>query len=294
VLPFSPAATSPTRTLLFADGSSATPASPTTELRTLTASADEVAVGLVAGAADFVVAAGPSHRFRVSGGAVSVQTFGARFAFARFGDAAQVDVTEGTVRVSWPGGERSLGRGESGRFPPDSPPARAQAAEPMPRRPMHAHPAPPSWRDLAHDGDYDRAYQALSRADAKPLRDEPEELLLAADVERLSHHPAEAVAPLEKLLRDHRADPRAPLAAFTLGRVQLEELGRPREAAQAFADAEALKPGGPMEEDAVAREVEAWSRAGEAARARELAADYVRRFPEGRKLRSVRRFGGLE
>mgnify|MGYP003374557080 CR=1 FL=1 len=45
---------------------------------------------------------------------------------------------------------------------------------------------------------------------------------------------------------------------------------------------------------AMAREVEAWSRAGEGERARSLAATYLVRHPDGRRARSVRRFGGVE
>jgi transmembrane sensor len=163
---------------------------------------------------------------------------------------------------------------------------------PVPARP----PASPTaaqtregWRELARDGEYDRAYAVIAA-----VRDEPEELLLAADVKRLSHHPAEAIEPLRAVVRDHASDPRAPLAAFTLGRVLLEELGRPAEAADAFADAVRLAPSGPMAEDALAREVEAQSRAGEPAAAKRLAQQYVAQFPTGRKLKSVRRFGALE
>ena len=43
-----------------------------------------------------------------------------------------------------------------------------------------------------------------------------------------------------------------------------------------------------------ARQVEALSRAGDSSAALQLAEDYVRRFPSGRKLRSVQRFGGLK
>jgi len=50
-------------------------------------------------------------------------------------------------------------------------------------------------------------------------------------------------------------------AAFTLGRVLLDELGRPSEAVDAFPLARSS--GGPLAEDALAREVEALSRAGE-------------------------------
>jgi transmembrane sensor len=150
------------------------------------------------------------------------------------------------------------------------------------------------WRELARDGEIDRAYVELSRPDAQPVRDIPDELLLAADVERLSHHPAEAVAPLRQLVREHADDSRAPLAAFTLGRVLLDDLGRSAEAADAFAAADKLAPAGPLAEDAVAREVESLARSGNSAGARRAAEQYVARFPDGRKLRSVRRLGGLE
>ena len=147
-----------------------------------------------------------------------------------------------------------------------------------------------TWSDLARVGEYDKAYEALTKA--PPLRDIPDELLLAADVKRLSHHADEAVAPLRQVVRDHASDPRAPLAAFTLGRVLLE-LRRASEAAEAFTNAHALAPDGPLAEDAFAREVEARSLAGDTNGARRSAEDYVRRFPAGRKLKSVRRWGGL-
>lgn len=177
---------------------------------------------------------------------------------------------------------------------PPAPPS--PAAEPAPAGPAAAA---PSWQQLAHEGQFERAYErsfgAATRSSDSKLS--PVELLLLADVARLSRHPADAVAPLERLLRTHLTDPRAPLAAFTLGRVLLDDLGRPREAADAFARAQTLDvqgADGPMAQDALAREVEAWSRAGEPQRARERALEYVRRYPTGRRLRSVRHYGELD
>jgi transmembrane sensor len=166
-----------------------------------------------------------------------------------------------------------------------------------------AEPGPASWQTLAHEGQFEQAYRlaygptATHRAAEPPLLHEralaPGELLLLADVARLSHHPTDAVAPLSRLLREHAEDPRAPLAAFTLGRVLLDELGRPREAAQSFGQVQRLDPEGPLSQDALAREVEAWSRAGEAASARACAQQYLQKYPTGRRLRSVRHFGEL-
>jgi len=90
------------------------------------------------------------------------------------------------------------------------------------------------WRVLAQQGQFEQAYRAVDTNNLATASDEPGDLLLLADIARLSHHPAESVAPLEKLLREHRSDPRAALCAFTLGRVLLDDLGKPREAATAF------------------------------------------------------------
>ena len=73
----------------------------------------------------------------------------------------------------------------------------------------------------------------------------------------------------------------------------LDELGRPREAAESFQHAQQLDPTGPLAQDALAREVEAWSRAGEPARARACAQQYLKSYPSGRRTNSVRHFGEL-
>lgn len=187
---------------------------------------------------------------------------------------------------------------------PVAPPAPVQPGEHHPVRPRQPLPEPPearpllpeppkSWQQLAQEGDFDRAWEALER-ERVSLRDDPAELLLVADVARLSRHAEMALPPLSQVVERHPDDPRAPLAAFTLGRVLLEELGRPREAAAAFAQARALSPTAPLAEDALAREVEAYSRAGDTARARTLAEDFMRLYPAGQRLRAVRHFGGLE
>jgi len=254
-------------------------------------------VEIARGGARFVVSRNPQRVFRVEAGDVAVEVLGTRFSVYREAGRARVDVEEGRVLVRWAGGSSERRSGESGLFPPERlPPAKAtNGSLEVPRRAQRSVGAPaPTWRDLAQEGDFDKAYEALARRGAPTVRDEPAELLLAADVARLSHHSGEAVAPLERLLTDHAADPRAPLAAFTLGRVLLEELGQPLQAARAFARAERLAPDGPLAQDAIAREVEAWSRAGDAFAARTRAEEYVKRYPDGRRLRAVRRFGGLE
>lgn len=121
-----------------------------------------------------------------------------------------------------------------------------------------------------------------------------EVLMRSADAARRAGRPAQAVPHLRRLLRDHPADARAPLAAFTLGRILLAELGQPTEAADAFALSRRLAPRGPMASHALAREVEAAARGGDAARARRLAETYVVHYPDGPHVAAVRRHGGIE
>src|SRR5262249_16676326 len=144
----------------------------------------------------------------------------------------------------------------------------------------------PAWRPLAESGRYGEAFESLKRGGRGAVRDDVGDLLLAADAARLSGHPADAVSYLEQVARGHVGDPRASLASFTLGRVLLDELGRPGEAAAAF---EGARKGG-LAEDALAREVEACSRSGDTARARALAGEYERLYPQGRRLRAVAKF----
>ncbi len=262
----------------------ATPADADSVVSVLADSEREVSVAVVRGRGRFEMAKGSGRVLAVHAGDVEVRTVGTRFVVERRGGGAFVTVDEGRVRVRWPGGGADLVAPGSGAFPP--------AAEPGPVEPVAAR--APDWRVLADQGRYEEAYRALRASAPTAMRDRADELLLAADVARLSGHPQDALAPLRRVVADHARDPRASLAAFTLGRVLLGELGRPREAAEAFAAARALAPAGSLAEDALAREVEAWSRAGVPGRARELALEYVARHPYGARTAAVRRFGGLD
>jgi len=277
------------RSFRFSDGSVADPIGISSVLHVAADTPTRAVVEVATGSGRFTVKKNPARVFRVEAGAVTVEDLGTIFSVERVADRARVSVEEGQVRVSWRGGERTMAAGEAGLFPPEAAPATVAPAKPSP---SHRAESKRSWRELAEDGEYDAAWDALGAA-AQPS-DEPGDLLLAADVARLSHHPAEAVTQLRKVIRDHANDPRAPLAAFTLGRVLLEALGEPREAAEAFARAEELAPDGPLAQDAIAREVEALSRAGETAGAHARAVEYLRRYPDGRRLHAVKRFGGID
>lgn len=242
---------------------------------------------LRAGGARFSVPHDAARPFVVTAGGVTVEDLGTTFT-VRFlaADRLKVAVEEGRVRVRGGETDTEVSAGATLEVPI------APVAVPAAKQPRVSRTLAPSWRPLAERGQYEEARTALRKAGPSAVRNETADLLLAADAARLSGHPAEAVPYLERVLHGHNHDPRAGLAAFTLGRVLLDELGRPNEAVDAFALARSF--GGPLAEDALARQVEAASRAGDVTRSRELALLYRRLYPDGRRARAVSRFGGLD
>jgi transmembrane sensor len=151
------------------------------------------------------------------------------------------------------------------------------------------------WRQLYATGDVSGALHELEGVTlAGPDGiDEPDALLAAADVFRQTHHPERAVDPLERLVARHPGDPRAPTAAFTLGRVLLDELHRPGAAVDALRRSRALSPEGPLASDALAREVEALVKASRRGEAIARAHEYLHAYPHGAHREAVRQWCGL-
>jgi transmembrane sensor len=283
---------------LFAlsDGSVVTPLDPTSRLLARSVSARLVELELVAGSAHFEVAPNREREFRVRAGRVQIVVVGTKFSVERQGERTAVVVQGGRVRVEWERGQQILDPGERGSFPPFEPASEAAPApDPVPAVEPRVVPARPGrdWRVLAQHGDFSTAFHVLHDK-AKPVSlANLDDLLLAADVARRSGHPATSVPYLERAMALHGSDARAAVVAFTLGRVRLADLDDPAGAAAAFAQARAAAPNGPLAEDALAREVEARFRAGDQAQAHALAAEYVKTWPSGSRLRAVRHFGGL-
>lgn len=272
--------------LRFADGSTVTLLTDNTELVPLEVTEASTHLRLTAGSARFAVAKKPTKHFRVHVGAVSVEVLGTVFELQRLEEQTLVQVQEGTVWVSWPGGGAEVVAGQSGLFPP---------ALPVADRPSHqavaaaeAAPLPSDWRRLARRQEFSRALRLIER-EPVVVRDEPGDLLLAADAARLGGDPARAVPYLQAVARRHARDARAPAAAFTLGRLWLETLQAPAKAAEAFRRAHQLAPQGPLAEDARYREIEAWLRAGDLPHAQQAREAYERHHPTGRQAGTLHR-----
>jgi transmembrane sensor len=149
------------------------------------------------------------------------------------------------------------------------------------------------WRAVAHRAEWTKAWDRLSRTGF--LRETAststvDDLLLLSDVARLSGHARDAVVPLERIVREHANDPRAALAAFTLGTMRLDVLDEPGAAAKNIALALRLSLPKALAQDAFARMTEAYSRAGQPEAARAAAVEYRTRFPDGRRSADVDRW----
>jgi transmembrane sensor len=266
--------------VVLEDGSRIARLSDASLVQVTEASSSRVVAKLDAGSASFDVHPNPQRAFEVIAGNVRVSVLGTAFTVALEGSQTRVSVTRGKVRVTWADSSAVLVAGEAGLYPPlhatTKPPA---AVESLKQEGIEPVARESDWRELAKKGDYAAAYRELSTGSERKPVSEPADLMLAADVARLSNHPQAAVAPLRKVFGEFPGDVRAPLAAFTLGRVLLENLGQAGAAADAFHSAQTLAPSGPLAEDALSREIEARQRAGQHERAKTLAATLAKLYP---------------
>lgn len=269
-------------TTTFVDGSKAR-VSDGGELIVQFATEQRIEAVLAAGAADFEITKRPSREFFVTAGPIRVRVVGTRFRVELEGERARVSVSEGKVEVQTGDARAFLEAGES-RFFHDA------GLVPKAERPRAAASVAERARflELARAEKFADAYQLMSQSPSA-VGSGAEELMLAADAARHSSHPELAVSFLRRVTKEHGGDSRAPLAAFTLGRLLLNQLGRPAEAADAFGLVPRLRSSGSLVEDALARQAEALAAAGEQARASALASEYARRYPKGKHLPIMRR-----
>jgi transmembrane sensor len=260
------------------------------------------------GRADFDVRPGGPRHWTIECGLATVEVVGTEFTCERGSGRLHVEVRHGVVLVRGdrvPERARRLSAGESldlrdegQALAPATLPASTDegagtpdAAVEMAKRDLgkpHGAVAR-SWRELARRGRHEDAYAALG---SEGLRHESKrlgvsDLLALADVARLSGHPAEAVMPLERILSDFARDAQAPLAAFALGRLELDSLGHAQAATSAFRKALTLGIPSSLREDVLARLVEASTRSGDTRAAQRAADAYLDEFPTGRHVQAV-------
>ncbi len=238
------------------------------------------------GRARFHVEPGGPRSWTIEAGLVTVDVVGTGFSVERDEGAVTVAVERGVVLVRGP------------QVPDRA--VRLTATESITvRAPVEAsapavvdEPAEPA-ANLVREVAPVEAVEAPSGRDGTAPAPNAEVLMARADEARAAGRSERAAVLLGRAMA-LRGDPAAGLAAFTLGRLELEQLDRPGRAAVAFAGAlrRSLPPR--LREDASARLVEAYRRSGDAAAARRAARSYLSAYPEGRHVERVRAHAGGE
>jgi transmembrane sensor len=234
---------------------------PSSELRTTASDAAHVDLALDRGRTTFDIVPGGPRGWRIDAGRVVVRVLGTRFTVDRDEHAVDVRVERGKVSVEGPdvpGGARILTAGDSIHVAEPATPS--VTPETLPSAP------PPK--------------KAEATAVTEP------DLMARADAARREGHPRDAVALLIKVVA--KKGPQAPLAAFTLAKIEADDLGDAASAATWFERAASLGLPSGLDEEALARAVESSAKAGRRADATRLAHRYEAKFPNGRHLERVR------
>ncbi|WP_437278454.1 FecR domain-containing protein [Sorangium sp. So ce375] len=221
-------------------------------------------------------------------------------------DAIDVNVADGSVKLTSPAGSRELGRGDV----EEGVPIRqriAVVAPPEPRRartastprssaevapvepPATAAPvaAAPDWRARYNAGNVAEALQSLQQqsggidgaiASAKTARElmDLSDLLRAKGGDR-----AAAMRAFARVVEGFPSDANAPIAAYKLGDMYAS-MGEQALAARYYEQARSLSPEGNLAEDSFCKRIRAEVVAGNKEEASQMAKEYVAKYPDGR------------
>lgn len=227
----------------------------------LAASPEGVRVRADRGKVDFDMPEGKARRVLVLAGLFEIEAHETRFSVERSERRVVVQVERGVAEVR--DGDHqllaSLHAGQSWTSEESSQPAPADSS---------AQPAPSVKPKAVSSAVAESAHERSARR-----------LFEQADGARLAGQSAKAAALFDQLRKRYPDDPRAGYAAFQVGRIELDTLGRPRAAAQAFAFAMNHPGPGFFQEDAEARYVEALARAGDVAACRRAREAFLARHP---------------
>lgn len=242
---------------------------------------DGVGLTLAAGRAGFEVRPGGPRRWHIDAGACVVEVLGTGFSVDRRPDGSvRVEVRHGRVAVRSGASPdvTFLERGESVEVPAPTPIETVTAAASPAATASEAATTTAATAALA--APVIEAPAATGEA-SEAAATSPRELLRAAERASEDGRPWDAAPLLRTLVAAHPDDEDAPLAAFTLARIELDRLDHPERAAAAFARALALGLSGDLAEIARARRVEALARAGDRDAATQAAEVYLARHPDG-------------
>ncbi len=170
-----------------------------------------------------------------------------------------------------------------------APPEAALSAEPVAGesdsapRALREAPLAVSWQSLSRQSRFADAY-ALIELDgfgAAVAKAPVSELALLGDTARFAGKPADALTAYQALRSRAPGSADAKRAAFSIARVHFDQRAAYADAARWFRTYLAEQPGGPFAREAEGRLMEALSRSGDRAGARQVAEGYLQKYPRG-------------
>jgi transmembrane sensor len=292
------------RSVTLSDGSRVE-ASAGARVEALASTPTELALVVRRGQARFSVTPGGPRRWSIEARGVRVEVVGTVLSVATRERSVSVAVEVGAVVVRSPlladgvtrlvaGQSLELPAAEAGppaTTPPSlAPPSRAIPGAPVAASPVapaapRPHTAPAPQRPIPPEPSARATTRARVAASPPEARHEAARRLWAeADAARAAGDVPRATELLERLLREHPDDPRASLAAYTLGTLLDAEPGR---AARAFRQALDLGLPSVLSDTCHARLAAALYAAGDFAAVRAVAAEYRAARPHGEQRRTL-------
>jgi len=271
-------------------------------LAPLDVSPRSVVLHLMRGRSKFSVKPGGPRRWVVEAGLASIEVVGTRFSVDRRADGVLVTVEEGKVLVrsaALADGVARLTAGQSLHVPARSGGEQAPVG-------IADEASNDAIAALADEAVVAQRVEAQAQAEPskspagiKPApRPEPraldaDALFAIADDARMTRDYRGAIVALERVIREHAADPRARLAAFTVGRIRDEHLYDLPGATAAYEQALSLGLSGSLAEDCYSRllrvlDLQAIKGQLPRQRVEQAAQQYLQRYPKGRYAAQVR------
>jgi TolA-binding protein len=286
------------------------------------ASARQVRLQVAHGTARFDVVHVPDRTFDVIAGGVRVRVVGTRFsvteakieggervtvAVERGVVEAEVDPSETPTRIH--AGEtwstirplvRATSTASTNPAPsaqpstPVAPPADSAPSAPADSAAPSPAPEPPNASEgaSAHAGSTSSARSSAANGASSGEDPSAPELFERANARRQAGDPRGAATSYEALLRRYPNDARAGLAAFELGRIDMDVLGDVNGAIRALHRAVSLAPGSSFREDALARLVQAYGTMGDPSRCERAQKTYLESYPNGVHVGAVQKACG--
>lgn len=168
--------------------------------------------------------------------------------------------------------------------------ASASASPPEAEAPRAATAVVQNWQTLSKQGRFTDAYALIEQDgfDAAISRAAVSELALLGDTARFAGKPADALGAYQALRSRGAGSVAAKQAAFSIARVHFDQRAAYADAARWFRTYLAEQPGGPFAREAQGRLMEALSRSGDRASARQVATEYLAKYPHGPHERVAR------